>query len=403
MKDALDEDEKGTFLKYEYAKIDKQNSNALIELSEHFNVNNPSSWTYSDQIIVYEFFKDLTFHNELYKYNFNDFTYDHSKVYLPIYEISHLSTDVDENGNIKTSSQTRYDGEYVNINGVYYSVEGGKLKSPTGISFLNPATEYKDTFYYNYTINLEGFGDAFGISTGKLTQNGSNYTEDIDTSLTAPYKFFRYDTVVSTDVKRAEGTTNFEPINDISGEDAEDMEKLAKFSMKLSDNFNFADTSTWTYRDYFIFYLYSNFNGIGGKNGIDSLKFSGINGYIGKIGSDYFYQVQYGSANPDGDDTVEDLYLYVDIDKFMNISGLLVNNELDHNKIQSNGDTNDVFVYIDQDNIITSNTESYKFEFSETFKESEPGNWTMLDFIMLSLSAEKFLQLKLLKKKDTQL
>lgn len=363
------------FLNNTYATITKDDSRtATLKLSSGFNINDTDSWSYTDQIIAYEFYKDLTYKNELYAYNFKDFK---AGVKVNVYYIQHFTTDD------TSTADTELNGHYALINGTYYKLDDGsyELHNPgRGYTFLNGASQFKDTYYYNYQIKLDDgvsgkdtYGEKYGIST------------EADSSVTAD-KFF---------VKDESGTGRQYSYTEI---DSSSMDgKYNSFALQFSDNFDYEDVETWTYKDYFIFYLYLNFNQITGKLGLDSIRASGVKGNIVKdikkgasTTSGYFYQVKYKTGS-DASGTFP-LYLYINMDMVMNISEELMNKTLnDQSILQSNlrGDYVDLFVTVEETNLTDKDTETIVFELSEYFDVDYPAKWTVLDYILYSFSQDK--------------
>lgn len=388
LQDSLTEADTLSFLNNEYSRIEKVNGSVarllLTGRGSGFNLNDPSTWSYSDQILIYEFFSDLTYNNMLYIYDFSEFMGTDSNndtvldkfIDVPVYKITHSGID-------GTTEKTDLNGIYVLLNGTYYKVKSagtdahsGKTlyslwgdKDDTTANFVAEATPYIDKYYYNYEINLDAdvYEDAYGIST-----NASS-------SVTA-----------ANIIKIGDEDTVFEPLE----QDDENFVKYSSFSLKFSNNFNFADVDTWTYKDYFIFYLYANYPKIAGNLGIDALRISGVNGDIGTIGNGgtYVMQVKYGKSD---DGEAKDLYLYIDIDKASVISDMLINKELNSvnlgtlmsaNRVDN---TNELFVNVDIENLKTADSEVHKFYFSDGFHEKVPGSWTVLDYILYTFSIQE--------------
>lgn len=363
------------FLNNSYATIKKvEDQTATLKLSSSFDINEPDKWSYTDQIIAYEFYKDLTYKNELYAYNFKDFK---TGVDVNVYHIQHQTTDT------SSTASTELDGDYALINGTYYKLNASyELHNPgTGYTFLNSARQFEDTYYYNYEIKLDdnvsgtdSYGEKYGIST------------EANSAVTAN-KFF---------VRDLNGNGNQYTCQ----EDNLDLpDKYNSFSLQLSDNFNYEDVDTWTYKDYFIFYLYLNFNQITGNLGIDSLRVNGVRGNIvkdikkgGSTTSGYFYQVKYGTGSDSSGSFP--LYLYINMDMAMNISEELINKTLNNQSLlQSNlrGDYVDLFVTVEENNLTNKDTETIVFEFSEHFDVDYPANWTVLDYILYSFSQDEII------------
>ncbi len=357
--DPLDPTDTLTFLNQEYARIAKrEDKTATLKLSSGFDLNDKSTWKYTDEILIYEFYKDLTYNNQLYAYDFYDF---YAGVEVDVYRITHNRLDGDE------SENKDLNGNYALINGTYY-----KLTDEPYIlygmgsteSFLNPAGTYEDTYYYNFHIELDDpiYANQYGISTDTASDLAAN-------------KFFIYDTEASQYTY-----TNVDA-------DDSNLEKYSSFSLKLSENFTYQDVDTWTYKDYFIFYLYLNYTQIAGNLGLESLRISGVNGQVVKVGENYYFQVKYGKYNPGSG--VKNLYLYIDMDKVSKISNFIINKTLNHTLLlQTNlrGDYVDLFVNAEENKLLETETELVEFKFSSKFEESYPANWTVLDYILYTFS-----------------
>lgn len=384
-----------TFLNNEYARIEKVEGSAarllLTGKSTGFNVNNPATWAYSDQILIYEFFSDLTYNNMLYIYDFSEFmgvdTNDDGDldkfVDVPVYKITHAGLD-------GTTEKEDLNGIYVLLNGTYYKVKeanssiyhgdtGVNLyslwgdKDDTSNNFINEATPYTDNLYYNYTITLDAsYADAYGITT------------ETGNALSADHIVSRVETATNISTL----TPAFVPLE----QDDANYLKYSSYSISLSRNFDFADVNTWTYKDYFLFYLYSCYPKITGNLGLDSLRIAGLSGNVGKIGGTYVFQVKYDKYNPGGG--VQDLYLYIDIDKSRAISDMLINRKINSinlgqlmtaNRVDN---TNELFINVNVDDLKTAHSEVHKFNLSEGFLETVPGSWTVLDYILYTFSEQ---------------
>ncbi len=375
LKDAIAAGEEGSFLKNEFSKIVKQNNKyTRLMLSGDFELNDTETWSYSDQIIVYEYYKDLTANNMLFAYNFNDFDEDSGRfVDIPVYYITHGTL----NGNV--SNNRDKNGYYALINGTYYEVEniGGspdyfRLISPDtqhGNNFLLDAQKYEGTYYYNYNIKLDEpyTDDIYGIST--------------DPTSTKTAENFIYHRDVSNNI------ANFVPLE----ENDPNFENYSSFALQLSRKFDYNDVNTWTYLDYFIFYLYANHPKIAGNLGLESIRLSGLNGNIGKVDTTYVMQVKYGTYVEQPSGVTRNLYLYLKIDQIRQISQMLINQHLETDLVimgnYVNTSEKNLFVTVSNINqLILSDTELYNFRFSEGFRTTTPADWTVLDYILYTLS-----------------
>ena len=350
-----------TFLNQEYATITRrEDKTAKLKLSNGFDINDKSTWKYTDEILIYEFYKDLTYNNQLYSYNFEDFK---SGVDVNVYRITHNRLDETESDNKDLN------GNYVLINGTYYKVTDDTFVLyglNSNESFLSPAGTYEDTYYYNFNIELDDpiYANQYGIST------------DIDSELAAN-KFY----YVDTEAYQA-------TYKDVQADDPM-LEKYSSFSLKFSENFTYQDVDTWTYKDYFLFYLYLNHTKIAGNLGLESLRISGVNGQIVKAtipgaGENYYFQVKYGKVTDS-----KDLYLYIDMDKVSKISNFIINKTLNHTLLlQTNlrGDYVDLFVNAQESKLLETETELVEFKFSDGFDQSFPSKWTVLDYILYTFS-----------------
>lgn len=424
LEDSLTEEDTLNFLNNDYSLIQEVGTETgKLKLSGNFKANDPTTWEYYDQIIVYEFYKDLTSNNKLYSYNFNQFK---EGIEVPVYKITKRKFS-DKTVADRVDDETGY---YLEINGIYYEATkkttgdtsdpdyGKWLLSDASIDYLIEATPFSDTYYYNYEINLDGvtngdgefndiYGDKYGISTSlESSKKATNFIVDRDTTT-------RYVDFTPLD----ESDTNFL--------------KYSDFSLMLSKNFDHNEVDTWTFKDYFIFYLYINYNQIAGRLGLESLKLTGVNGEIGTIelegtsATKYVYKVKYGShilttadiycehcgrfyteaqlvdsKCPTCDIRIDDqtgrtldLCLYLDIDSIRNISNMLINNTLDSTYIKQHNYTdkgigNTLFIDVDSNDLVVADTEVREFKLSEGFSQLYPNNWTVLDYILYSFSNE---------------
>ena len=343
------------FLQSSIIEIEEADKGTVLETSQNFDLNDTSSWTYTDQIIVYEYYKDLSYTNILSKYQFSRFEYNSmAYVVLPTYHIT-------VNGSTNT---------YVLINGTYYSVSRGNpsdfyaLETVTNGTFLVPTGTTLNS-YYDYTFNLEpGVENTYGIS-GTVGPTSFYSTTITDYELLEP-----------SDDESGEGDT-------ISG-----YEKYSSVSFNLSRKFDYKNIETWSYRDYFYFYLYITYPNM--VKSLSELQYMGLTGDLctgklpGETEDSYLYRVSIGGGN----------YIYLDIEKVNMISELNMYSYLNVDETLNNTyyDTTDqnLFVSFDSstDVLVTSETNYETFNFSDFFNETAIDSWTVEDLILMMLSTD---------------
>lgn len=492
---------------FEYSGNNKNYT--YLELSSDFNINDQGTWTYTDQIIMYEYYKDLSYINNLSSYRISDFK-NNGGVKLPTYVISEHNNDND------TSTKS---AKYVYLNGVYYEVaENGdkfKLKSGGQKDFLETINSSSKSFY-NFQINLSN-AQKYGISTngdGKdvgATADDyiivSNDPKDQATYFSNYYYYYSIDTiseifsatdpeapiaykkdsngkyilkngiVVSAD-QYDPSMGERDPLLDENGNQVyqgyiknkakllrgkinesfqkDSFEKYDNFVLRFSENFDYTNVSTWTYRDYFILYLYAKYLSYSGNITIDQLMTNqGISGTLGKIGlnanasnlasdkdstssSDYKAVIAKISSeddeslelNPtdrasgitkyeylfkvspmlsyigekDGDDVkATPVEIYLKIEDIMNISekNILNDFELDDTFYANDYDyTTEQSFLIETFNLIGTNvtftktqTENKVFNFSSSFVYNDVDTWTMQDYLLLLLDQSKYIDI----------
>ena len=360
----LSEIEDVNFLDRNVVTISQRPQNAYLMLSSDFDINDIETWLYTDQIIIYEYYKDLSYNNNLSKYSFSDFYYSDTAlgVELPSYTIS-----TGELGSTTSSNA------YVLLNGTYYRIDENtnKLYSITStgnpLDFLTQAPS-ESTLYYNYSIKL---------SADK--SNGVYFVNDSD-KMTAS-EFVIDEAIVNDFVSLSE-------IENVT----EEMEKYSSFTFTLSDKFDYKDVETWTYRDYFLFYLYIMYPNI--VSSLNVLKYSGLVGDIGKgtiqgeTGEKYLLKVEL----KDGSGAI----IYFDIDKINSISELNVMKEIDEEETLNNNNTiynqKDLFITeLDDVELISADTEYVNFSFSDDFSLNNIATWTVQDMLLVSLAYENII------------
>lgn len=470
---------------YEYSSIASdgtKNDYTYLKLSQGFDINNTSTWTYTDQIIMYEYYKDLSYINNLSVYQISDFKYDKG-VALPTYVIS-------EHTNGGTSVTSEKANKYVFINGTYYQVEHKtncyELAGVASGNFIDLLSTSSKSFY-NYQLYLKEY-QKYGISTDSAGHKADDYiiasTDSSDNSNYFQKQFYYYSietestytpnaipkyqkdqmgnyilangSIVSVsdytpemgervDSGEKQGYTTFKA--QLKQDDFEKAfqsaseEKYEKFKIKFSSTFDYTDSSTWTYRDYFILYLYAKYLSPSGNITIEQLMTDqGISGTLGRIGKtkgtsasvgnsysaviskiadedfesldltddekqtgitefEYLFKIDTSLTNYTYDDNghsvSKEVTVYLKLEDIMNISEKNIENDFDLEKTFTSNDfdlTKEDTLIIDTYNLIgtsvtfsKSETENRKFKFSSAFLYTDISTWTMEDFLLLLL------------------
>lgn len=360
------------FLDPDYSLLTKTDKEVTLQLSSSFDINEPCTfdgngniqtmkWTVSDQILVYEYYKDLSVGNDFSKYGFKEF-YDGS-IKFPVYKISTIEANVNSD-NVVTSYKDPVDKYYVYINGTYYSLieSSGVYSLPTGDGTGSPASSYlvdpakANPTYYNYTLEV-------------VSENGEN---GFTTVLSNPETFLHTPTGGATP-------------QDVLPTDAK-YSRYANFNLQLSSSFDYTDVSTWSYKDYFIFYLYSTYNI---ASSIDFLKHVGVQGSLVTVNGIYCLKTAQ-EVNVGGGVRS----LYIKLEDARNISELNVLSRLDtvetlQNNIIDSLDEN-LFITFDEsigDKLLISEIESQKFEYSDDYDYYNVSTWTVSDYLLTYFSS----------------
>lgn len=406
------------FLENEYTTIEKMtDGETMLKFSsgKDFDIHNFDEWEYSDQILIYEYYRYSTnmgddggilgqgSDSNLRKYYLSSYK---QGVPFNVYKITtkHMRDAITSGGEV---DDTENSGYYVKLNYTYYQVErtenngnvtyklyngsdgGGNFLSMTGLDF--------ETFYI-YSVADDS---NFGADTGLIGEGDENFSKYIER-------------LTQADVSQEHFDINYNDLLD-SITDEQRKEKLTKlcdrFEEKgycLSDDFAYNDTSTWTYRDLFIFYLYLTYPNLGGyidQNrgpdanrivagvNIDGLKINGLPATLGydTVGKELYVSVSYV------DDTVK--YLYLPLEKIMNISEKKIKYDVDientygSNKFYSVGESPLFYDNIRKRSIIYSEpVATQTFNLSQNFNINQIDDWTVGDLILYSLSVEGQIQ-----------
>ena len=328
--------------------IKKTAATKILQLSNGFDINKKTSWTFTDQVLVYEYFKDLTLSNGLRRTNkFSDFKYSNSltteekdKIRFNIY-------------NITIGGTSSY---YLYINGTYYECNSsGNL---IGSSFLTNTSEAgQRTFNYKLSVADR---EKYGIgSLSNLSGTSSGWNE-VDES-NAYYQ------------------------------------KYSEMNTKLSEKFSFYNTDTWTFRDYAIIYYYINYLSVDTTTTLDSLRFFGIKGDIG-LCSDGKYYLKIKRVKTGGNID----YVYLNLEVFNKTSELKITTSISPDQFDKLGlgTTGVDFILsynseFESDKLIDLSTsgevESKKFYLSENFDAYNSRTWSIGDYLMLYLISKGYI------------
>ena len=165
---------------------------AQFKLSTGFDINKQSSWSYSDQIIMYEYYKDLSYANDWSSYTITDFIDGNVKMNtftISEHPYNYSTKEFNINGNPKV---------YALINGTYYEVQLDatnkvyKLPNPTGKKFLDIISSGEQSHsFYNYVVKIDNY-DKYGISTEETNKTADDFIIVKKDGVTNSYKYTQY-------------------------------------------------------------------------------------------------------------------------------------------------------------------------------------------------------------------
>ena len=408
-----------------------QKNVATIKLSDSFDLNDPQTWTYSDQIIMYEYYKDLSYNNELSKYPISKFK---TGLKVPIYVISLHKDLTDVSGTAEF---------YAYINGTYYQLQKNNdeyvLYSPSDSKFLSAEIAENATYdtFYNYIIKLDSsYGENNGISTEAPGKTANDF---IITSDAGTFYYYTNIETIEKDGKFEERATIIETDSLATALEIDDFDGYESFDLKFSSSFDYKDVGTWTYRDYFIFYLYTRYLSVSGVSLSQLTTSGGIRGEICRVGiasnvasgttdivlntyeetesgwnvttgtsgiTEYMYLFRidpnYTNENYNSEQS-NNTIVYLKLDDVMNISELNVLNVLDIESSYVNNNFDKAYedtLFIDINETTGSiefgkaETEQKSFSFSSGFVYSSVDTWTVGDFILLYLHEQGIITIK---------
>ena len=307
-------------------KIQKDGT-VKLKLSSGFSINDSSTWDTIDQVLIYEYFKDLTLSNDLVKkYKFTDFKNGGSGVDFNKFKIGGKS--------------------YVYINGTYYELSGSTIGNDK--DFLI-STNVASTRYFGYKLTVED-QVQYGISS-----IGS--------------------------INAGDKSASFIEIDDTDAM----YQKYSSMNFRLSADFSFGNSDTWSFRDYAIIYLYTKYLQKDTSINVDSLKHLGLQGTYGRVNSTYYLQVKYV-------DEGTPKFVYFDVEKLSRTSELKITSTLDPNIFDEMNlgltGVNLVTTYnseLPSDRLVKNVVETHNFKLSENFDEFDPETWSNGDYLMICL------------------
>ena len=314
-----------------------------LKLTSSFDINNISAylnntatpdWGIQDQILLYEYFKDLSLSNGLRRTNkFSDFK---TGVDFYIYQVG----------------GSNY---YLYINGTYYQCDSsGNLENDK--DFLKLTSAVNERFFeFSHAIPN---ADNYGIGSGQLANI----------------------------VKLNSELTEITSLNENNAM----YQKFLSTNLKFSEKFSFYNTDTWTFRDFAIMYLYASKLAVDKNITITSLQVQGLSGNIvnAKCGGveSYYLEISY---NVSGSTAI----CYLNLDSFYLIPEQLINTSISSTQFNDLGlgvsAFNFVKYYDANDMLINPNAlsqiSSKKFELSENFDAYDARTWSVGDFLMMYL------------------
>lgn len=362
------------FLDKAYSILSVQNGeNAELKFTgkgSGFNLNDAQTWSYTDQIIMYEYYKDLSYNNNLSRYDISNFG---TGVDAPVY----LIQDYDRNGN-------KVEKRYALLNGTYY-----ELTSPSGSGGKYVLKGADSSNYF-----LERIDGENSISTSTYGYSGNSGNIVIND------RYNNYGITTNDGTNKTPDDFIIDSSDDIFGALSSNIDYFLDedidLSLTFSKKFDFRDVDSWTYKDYFLFYLYNKYL-IKSPLTIDSLKYTSLGGTIGKYNNEYYFRIQ--KSLTQNNDVYTTVFLKVnDINK---ISTKNIRNAIDaertftyeKNTFSVNNEL--VFVNVDNPNTVFAKVETeYKdFIFSIDVSREDVSSWTMGDYILFILESKNIISI----------
>lgn len=317
--------------------IEKTGGTYKLKLGSGFNINDSSTWAIGDQVLLYEFCKNLgvsdrTLSDEMVEnHMFDDFK---AGVDFDVYTIN--------------------SSEYININGTYYQTSGflnsSTKTNESGAFLIDTSAAGERWFGYNLSCDER---DKFGINNLDALVGSPSSVEEIDDS-DAYYQ------------------------------------KYTAQKFKLSENFSLTSTENWTFRDFAIIYLYINYFASNSSVTIESLKNAGLRGDIVRSDSTYYLCVK-DSSGGSGD-------VYVNLANLEKTSELSIMSTLSTEMFDSMSlglsGVNLVSSYnkdLDSDKLLNAKVSTHTFSISENFDRYEADTWTNGDYLLIYLTEKGYI------------
>lgn len=311
--------------------ITKTGGTYTLQLSSRFNINKSDTWTIKDQVLIYEFCKNLSVSDRtlseemVINHMFEDFK---TGVAFDIYKINNV--------------------EYINLNGTYYQVSGLGNTNTYGSNGFLMDTQTAGQRWFGYKLSVAE-REKYGISS-------LSFKSDVGT------------------------------VVEVNDSDAM-YQKYSELKFKLSDNFSLSSTEEWTYRDYALIYLYVNTNlSDDSAVTVESLKSVGLVGDIVRSGSNYYLRIT-GTGSTGAEYT-----LYIDLAKLEKTSELTIMSTLNEDMFESmslNSTGVDLMTSYNAsfstDILLNSSVSTHTFYMSENFDRYDATTWTNGDFLIIYL------------------
>lgn len=280
----------------------KTNGSATVKFSGGFKLNDTSTWKTGDQILIYEYYRDLSYKNELRQYSISELC--DGKTFTCYQIIDYTDQD---NGTLSKVTENNY----VSINGTFYLADALYESTNTDKFLMTTSSDGVSTVKYDFQL---------------LIDENSDYDKYVGAS------------------ELISGTNN-----PLSGNNV----------LRFSDGFDYKNISTWTYRDYFIFYCYCTNSTFGVS--LDQILLSGLS---------------------------VDSTTY---ESFKRVSELKITTQLDAQSSLDNNvldiDSNMMFVSVDENKLYSKTAGTRTFNFSDDFDYYDVSTWTMQDFILAYFSS----------------
>lgn len=301
-----------------------------LGLSDGFDINKTETWTFTDQVLVYEYFKDLSLSNGLRRTNqFSDFKGDgveFNKVVI--------------NGK-----------DYIYINGTYYEYTTDFTSTAVPGSFLVDTTAAEERWfgYQLGAVSKEKYGiDFLDDGWDRLIElsDTANASEEIAAVTDAYYQ------------------------------------KYSSINMKLSEDFSFYNTDTWTFRDYVIMGVFVNYlSPYSTKYTVSYLKSFGLTGDFVVIDNAYYLKIH-----------TSEKFIYIKLEVLSNVSEEKITSSISASQYEKIGlDLSNIGFEtsytkgLTSDMLLSSNIETHTFNISENFDAYNPETWTVGDYLLLYL------------------